>query len=95
MDISEPTTQSGYRDVMINFPSGESRVYRVYESMYDRAKDLFYGSSSFDFIVGYEMMQGTPDTHKSYINLKNVCYLRVLKKCNGHRVTVNAEYTDG
>ena len=112
----EPTCREGYRDLLIEFTNGSVVQYRVYESMYDRAKDAFYqGAAKYDFILGYVIhwasdihwhqklnevlgdsefpnnnVVGMPterqivSTKKSFINMRNVCHIQVLRKCNGH-----------
>lgn len=89
----EPTCREGYRDLLIEFTNGSVVQYRVYESMYDRAKDAFYqGAAKYDFILGYvihessdsEFPNNIVSTKKSFINMRNVCHIQILRKCNGH-----------
>lgn len=81
----------------IHFISGETVRYRVYESMYDRAKDAFYqGDDKYDFIIGYVEVKSLPEywsgdetsmsvtRNKAFINMRNVCHIEIVGKCNGH-----------
>lgn len=90
---TRPPTK-GYRDVLVTFVNSPNPTrYRVYESMYDRAKDVFYNSAStFRYIVAYEWYVETArdgidywvvSPEKSYLNMENICSLRVIGKGNG------------
>jgi hypothetical protein len=95
-NIMEAKAKSGYRDVLILFPGGYGvERYRIYESMYDRAKDVFYSNNEvFDFIVAYRLWEVNHEdgrfhkyqvsTEKTFINLKQVSRMTIVGKCNGH-----------
>ena len=78
-----------YRDVEIEFSGGSTKMFRIWESMYDIAKHEFYHGDGKRFIVGYELTLDTVEgkfamhQHKTHINLTNVCRLKVIEKVNG------------
>ena len=93
-DSSSIPPTKGYRDVLVTFVNSPDPIrYRVYESMYDRAKDVFYNSDSkFRFIVAYEWYVTTKkdgidywvvSDEKSYLNMENICHMRVIGRNNG------------
>ena len=84
----------GYRDVLVTFCNSPDPIrFRVYESMYDRAKDVFYNSdSTFRYIVAYQWYIDTNrdgvdywvvSPEKSYLNMENICHMRVIGRDNG------------
>jgi len=80
-----------YRDVEIEFSGGSTKMFRIWESMYEIAKHEFYHGDGARFIVGYELTLDTLEgvlqmhQHKTHINLSNVCRLKVIEKVNGER----------
>lgn len=94
------TCKNGHRDLMVEFTNGSVKYFRVYESMYDRAKDAFYsGADKYDFVLGYELVdvkmsvvrEGVPKVIyedvselKTFVNMRNVCCITVVGKCDGH-----------
>jgi hypothetical protein len=78
-----------YRYVEIEFSGGSTKLYKIWESMYDIAKHEFYHGDGLRFIVGYELSLDTiaggyaQHEHKTHINLSNVCRLKVIEKFDG------------
>ena len=81
--------EDAYRDVEIEFNSGSTKMFRIWETMYDIAKHEFYHGNGFRFIVAYELsldaLQGgyVQHQHKTHVNLSNVCRIKVIEKVNG------------
>ena len=91
-DNERPTSRpalGGHRDVLVHFMYGETPTrFRIYESMYDRAKEVFYNEdSTFRYIVAFEFVLVTNkddidewvvSPHKTYINLQAICSMKVI-----------------
>jgi len=79
------TPKAGYRDVEVLFNNCSDPIrYRVYESMYIRAYESFYGETpKFYWIVGYEIIDGKPSDERTHANLANVCSIKIIGKRDG------------
>ena len=99
MSYSERQPTKGYRDVLVTFVnSPHPKRFRVYESMYDRVKDVLYNSDSpkFRYIVAYEWYVDTAKDgtdywavadEKTHINVANIVYYKVIGRDNGRQHT--------
>ena len=97
MSDSGRPPNKGYRDVLVAFVnSPDPKRYRVYESMYDRVKDVLYNSDSpkFRYIVAYEWYVDTAKDgtdfwavadEKTHINVENICYYKVIGRDSNGR----------
>lgn len=95
--VSRPS-KNGYRDVEIEFVCGSIARYRVYASMFERLKDIFFNAPSLNPTSGYVVCYGihedfdydekktivTVNDYKTYVNLNQICRMTVVRKCNGH-----------
>jgi len=98
MDSVNRPSLNGYRDVEIEFVCGSVARYRVYASMLERLKDIFFGTPSTNPTAGYVICYGihedfdydekktivTVNDYKTYVNLSQICRMTVVRKCNGH-----------
>ena len=71
MDSVNRPSLNGYRDVEIEFTSGSVARYRVYASMFERLKDIFFGAPSLDPTVGYVVCYGIHEDY-DFDKMKNI-----------------------
>ena len=99
MDSVNRPSKSEYRDVEVEFVCGSTARYRVYASMLERIKDIFYGTPSSHSSIGYIVCYGihedvdpvdqqlivTVNDYKTYVNLNQITRMTVVRKgSNGH-----------
>ena len=98
MDSVNRPSLNPYRDAEIEYVCGSVAPYRVYASMFERLKDIFFNAPSLNPTSGYVVCYGihedfdyddkktivTVNDYKTYVNLNQICRMTVVRKCNGH-----------
>jgi hypothetical protein len=88
--MESPTEPSwSWHDVAITYVHGEVQIYRVYSSMWNKMKDVFYSPYTADcgYIIGYPVSiangKAEVSRYKTYINMSNMTHVSVVDRGNG------------
>ena len=93
--VMEPSSEPAWawHDIAVTYVHGEVEIYRVYSSMWNKMKDVFYSPYTADcgYIIGYPvtMVDGhrVISQYKTYINMQNMTHVSVVDRGNGSNGT--------